>query len=73
MGLYGFKESKSRKTAKLHDRLKSYNSFNTVFSKNSKNSNVCMWGVYPQGIDWNITLRTQISPDTEVQILNSEN
>ena len=31
------------------------------FSKNSKTSSVGMWGVYPEAIDWNIALPTQIS------------
>ena len=31
------------------------------FSKNSKTSNICMWGVYPEAIDWNIVVHTQIS------------
>ena len=61
MGIYGFTNSKSRRTAKLHDWFKSYSNFITVFSKISKTSNVGMWGVYPEAIDWNIALRTQIS------------
>ena len=60
MGQYGFKDSKSRKTPKLHDWFKSYNNFTTVLSKNSKNSNIGMWGVYPEAIDWNITMHTLI-------------
>ena len=28
---YGSKDSKSRRTSKLHDRFKSYNDFNDVF------------------------------------------
>ena len=31
------------------------------FQKKSKTSNVCIWGVYPEAMDWNIELRTQIS------------
>ena len=31
------------------------------FQKNSKTSNIGMWGVYPEAIDWNIALLTQIS------------
>ena len=31
------------------------------FSKKLKTSNVGMWGVYPEAIDWNIALHTQIS------------
>ena len=31
------------------------------FQKKSKTSNVGMWGVYPEAIDWNIALHTQIS------------
>ena len=37
MGLYGFKDSKSRRTTKLHERFKSYSNFNTVFFKTLKN------------------------------------
>ena len=44
MGQYGFKDSKSGRTAKLHDWFKSYS----------------MWGVSPEAKDWNFALRTQI-------------
>ena len=33
----------------------------TVFSINSTTSSIGMWGVYPEAIDWNIALHTQIS------------
>ena len=59
VGQYGFKNSKSRRPAKLHDWFKSYNNFTTVFF--SQKSKTSMWGVYPEGIDWNIALHTQIS------------
>ena len=45
----------------MHNRFKSYNYFITVFSKKSKTSMVGVWGVYPEAMDWNIALRTQIS------------
>ena len=48
MGQYGFKNSKSRRTAKVHDWFKSYKNVNIVFSKNSKTSNIGMWDVYPE-------------------------
>ena len=39
-----------------------YSNFTTVFfQKNSKTSNIGMWGVYPEAIDWSIALLTQIS------------
>ena len=31
------------------------------FQKNSKTLDIGMWGVYPEAIDWNIALLTQIS------------
>ena len=31
------------------------------FFKKIKNSNIGIWGVHPEAIDWNIVLRTQIS------------
>ena len=52
-------DSKSRRTAKLHNWFKSYHNFTNIFFY-SKTSNVAMWGVYPEAIDWNISLRTQI-------------
>ena len=54
---YCFKGSKSRRTEKLHDWFKSYNNVDPVFSKTS---NLGIWGVYPEAIDWNIALCTQI-------------
>ena len=66
--MYGFNDSKSRRTAKLHDRFKN---FTNVFSKNSKNSNIGMWGVYSEAIDWNIMLRTKISFWTRISEVGS--
>ena len=61
VGQYGFKDSKSRRTAKLHDGFKSYNNFTAIFSKTTKTSNVGMWDVYPEALDCKIALCSQIS------------
>ena len=55
-------DSKSRRTAKLPDRFKSYSNFTTVFFKKKSNtSKKGMWGVYLEAIDRNIALLTWIS------------
>ena len=47
----GFKDSKSRRTAKLHERFKSNNNFIDLFSKYSKTSKIAMFGVDPDAND----------------------
>ena len=58
VGKYGFKDSESRRTAKLHDWFISNHNFDNAFSKNSKNLSVGMWGVYPEATDWNIASKS---------------
>ena len=60
MGKYGFRDYKSRRTEKLHDQFKSYNNLPPFFFY-SKFLNVGMRGVYPEAMDLNIALHTQIS------------
>ena len=51
MGILGFKDSKSRRTSKLHDWFESYNNLPPFFFLKKK---------YPEAIDLNIALRSQI-------------
>ena len=43
----------------MHEWFKSYNGFTTI-KKKVKTSNTGIWGAYPEAIDLNIELHTQI-------------
>ena len=60
VGKYDFKDSKSGRTSKLHYSFKSFGKVRKKLEKNFKKSSVGMWGVYPEAIDLNIALHTQI-------------